>query len=148
MNSMFLIDTSVWILALRKKYVPEIKSYVEKLIEEDKVVINPIIKLELLAGTKTKKEFSRLKLRLDALSEITINQDIWEEAQEVAFDLRRRGFGIPLIDIIILTCAKSSDYTLVHRDKHFECAGKFFNIKLKSFLSNRFLAGSPKSRSV
>ena len=34
MNSLFLIDTSVWILALRKKYTPEIKSYVEKLIEE------------------------------------------------------------------------------------------------------------------
>jgi len=135
MNSMFLVDTSVWIFALRKKYVPKIKSYVERLIEEDKVVINPIIKLELLSGTKTEKEFSRLKLRLDALSEITIDQDIWEEVQRMAFDLRRRGLGIPLIDTIILTCAKSSDSTLVHRDRHFEFAGKFFNIKLKSFLS-------------
>ena len=148
MNSLFLIDTSVWILALRKKYTPEIKSYVEKLIEEDKVVINPIIKLELLAGTRTKKEFSRLKLRLDALPEITINQDIWEEAQRMAFDLRRRGLGIPLIDIMILTCAKSSDSTLVHRDRHFEFAGKFFNVKSKSFLSNRFLTRLSKPRSV
>ncbi len=135
MDRLFLVDTSVWIYALRKDYIPKIKSYIEKLLDGDKVVINSIIKLELLAGTRTKKEFSRLKLRLDALPEIEINQDVWEAAQIMAFDLRRKGVGIPLIDIIILSSGKSSNSTLVHRDKHFELAGKYLNINLKSFLS-------------
>ena len=33
------------------------------------------------------------------------------------------------------TFGKSSNSTLVHRDKHFELAGKYLNINLKSFLS-------------
>ncbi|NOR13215.1 MAG: PIN domain-containing protein, partial [Candidatus Aminicenantes bacterium] len=114
MNDRYLIDTSVWIFALRTKYVPKIKSYVERLLDEDKVVINPIIKLELLAGTKTRNEFARLKLRLDALQEIFIDQEIWEESQNIAFDLRRKGIKIPNIDIIILSCAKIHKITLVH----------------------------------
>ena len=135
MDRLFLVDTSIWIYALRKDYIPKIKSYIEKLMDEDKVVINSIIKLELLAGTRTKKEFSRLKLRLDALPEIEINQAVWEAAQIMAFDLRKKGVRIPLIDIIILSSGKSSNSTLVHKDKHFKLAGKYLNINLKSFLS-------------
>lgn len=134
MSDLYLIDTSVWIFALRTKYIPKIKSYVKRLIDEDKIVINPIVKLELLAGTKTKNEFARLKLRLDALQEISIDQEIWEESQKIAFGLRRKGIKIPTIDIIILSCAKINKITLVHRDKHFDLAGKILPIKLKSFI--------------
>jgi len=38
------------------------------------------------------------------------------------------------IDTIIIACAKSSDCTLVHMDRHFDLAGKVIKIKLKSFL--------------
>ena len=44
MNNLYLIDTSVWIFALRKKFDPKIKSYVENLLDEDRIIINPIIK--------------------------------------------------------------------------------------------------------
>lgn len=134
MNNLFLIDTSVWILALRKKFDPKIKSYVEKLLDEDRIVINPIIKIELLSGTRTQKEFSKLKMRLDALPEIAMDQKIWEETQKIAFKLRKKGLSLPLVDTIIVSCAKSSDCTLVHMDRHFDLAGKIIKIKLKSFL--------------
>lgn len=129
----YLIDTSVWIFALKKEFVPKIKLYVERMIDEDKVVINPIIKLELLAGAKTRKEFDRLKFRLDSLQEILIDQAIWEESQKMAFDLRKKGLTIPTIDILILSCAKIHKITLVHRDKHFDLAGKILPVKLKTF---------------
>jgi len=134
MNNHFLIDTSVWILALRKKFDPKIKSYVEKLLDEDRIAINPIIKVELLSGTKTKKEFSKLKMRLDALPEIAMDQEVWEETQEMTFELRKKGLSIPLVDTIILSSAKSMGFTLVHMDRHFDLAGKVIKIKLKSFL--------------
>ena len=133
MNNLFLIDTSVWILALRKKFDPKIKSYVEKLLNEDKIVINPIIKIELLSGTKTQKEFSKLKMRLDALPEIMLDQEIWEETQKVAFELKKNGLSLPLVDTIIFTSAKSLDCTLVHMDRHFDLANKVIKMKLKSF---------------
>ena len=134
MNNYYLIDTSVWVLALKKKFDPRIKSYVEKLLDEDKIVINPIIKVELLSGTKTEKEFSKLKMRLDALPEITIDQEVWEETQKVAFGLRKKGLSIPLVDTIIFSCAKTFGCTFVHTDKHFDLAGKLIKTKLRSFL--------------
>ena len=134
MNNLYLIDTSVWIFALRKKFDPKIKSYVEKWLDEDKIIINPIIKIELLSGTKTKKEFAKLKMRLDALPEIAIGQNIWEETQKVAFEMRKKGMSIPLVDTIIFSCAKSMDCTLVHMDRHFDLACKVIKIKRKSFL--------------
>lgn len=121
-------------MALRKKFDPKIKSYVENLLDEDRIIINPIIKIELLSGTKTKKEFSKLKMRLDALPEIAMDQAIWEEAQKVAFELRKKGISIPLVDTIILSSAKSMDCTLAHKDRHFDLAGKVIKTKLKSFL--------------
>jgi hypothetical protein len=129
MNSLCLVDTSVWIYALRKTFVPEIKSYVERMIDDDRIVIIPIIKLELLAGTRTKKEFSRLKSRLDALPEVAFNERLWDTAQELAFRLRRKGLAIPLIDILIIAGAKSSDAVLIHRDKHFDLASEHVAFK-------------------
>ncbi|MGD2245983.1 MAG: PIN domain-containing protein [Candidatus Aminicenantes bacterium] len=134
MSELHLIDTSVWIYALRKKYDPKIRTYVESQIEEDRIVINPIIKLELLSGTRIKAEFNRLKLRLDSLPEINIDKTIWEESQRIVYDLRRKGLGLPLVDILIIACAKTSGCRLVHKDRHFEMAGQYISLKLKSFL--------------
>jgi hypothetical protein len=99
------------------------------MIDDDRIVIIPIIKLELLAGTRTKKEFSRLKSRLDALPEVAFNERLWDAAQELAFKLRRKGLAIPLIDILIIAGAKSSDAVLIHRDKHFDLASEHVAFK-------------------
>ncbi len=129
MNNICLVDTSVWICALRKAFVPEIKSYVERMIDEGQIVTIPIIKLELLAGTKTKREFSRLKSRLDALPEVAFTEGLWDAAQELAFKLRRKGLAIPLIDILIIAGARSADAVLIHRDRHFDLAAEHIAFK-------------------
>jgi predicted nucleic acid-binding protein len=137
MNNLCLVDTSVWIYALRKAFVPEIKSYVERMIDDDRIVIVPIIKLELLSGTRTKKEFSRLKLRLDALPEVAFTERLWDTAQELAFRLRRKGLAIPLIDILIIAGAISADAVLVHQDRHFDLAAEHVAFKAEH-LSAKF----------
>jgi hypothetical protein len=72
-------------------------------------------------------------MRLDSLPEIAIDQNVWEEAQKMAFEFRKKGLILPLVDIIIISCAKSTDCVIVHRDNHFDLAGKFIKLKLKSF---------------
>lgn len=66
MSSLVLIDTSVWILALRKSPLLVVRDEVEHLLAENRVAIVPIIRLELLGGTKSLDEFNRLKTRLEA----------------------------------------------------------------------------------
>jgi predicted nucleic acid-binding protein len=134
MSDYCLIDTSVWILALRKRYDPEIKAFLTDLIENDRIVTHPLVKVELLAGAKHQNEFARLKQRLDALPEISLDEEIWEAAQKTAFKLRRKGINIPLVDTIILASAESSGCTLVHKDRHYDLAGPHFKVRLKSFL--------------
>lgn len=134
MSDHCLIDTSVWILALRKRYDPEIKAFLTDLIENDRIVTHPLVKVELLAGTKDQNEFLRLKQRLDALPEISLDEETWEAAQKTAFKLRRKGINIPLVDTIILASAESSGCTLVHKDRHYDLVGPHFKVRLKSFL--------------
>ncbi len=57
---MILIDTSVWLFALRRDFHPGIKERVEKILVNDKVAMNGMIQLELLGGAKSKKEYDRL----------------------------------------------------------------------------------------
>lgn len=42
---------------------------------------------------------------------------------------------IPLIDIIIIACAKTVGASVVHADNHFDLIGKFIDLKLESFVS-------------
>lgn len=131
MNNLCVVDTSVWIYALRKRSLPEVRSLVERLIDKDRVLINPVIKLELLAGTRTRGEFSRLKMRLDALPEIAMNEEVWETAQNMAFLLRKKGLAIPLVDTIIMASAKSASASLIHNDRHFDMAKKFVEVRIE-----------------
>ncbi len=75
---MILIDTSAWIFSLRKDYNPVIKDKIDRFLKENEVAINGMIKLELLAGTKTKSEYERLKIRLDNLVFIESTKSLWD----------------------------------------------------------------------
>ncbi|MEW6455392.1 MAG: PIN domain-containing protein [Acidobacteriota bacterium] len=135
MNNLVIVDTSAWIFALRKNYNLKIKNRIEQLLRDNEIAIIPIIKLELLAGTRTEKEFSRLKMRLDALTQVEIDEEKWQEAYKIAFQLRRKDIDIPFIDIIIISCAKIVGALIVHADKHFDLVGKYIDLKLQSYAS-------------
>ena len=55
-DRLVLVDTSAWILALRKDFHREAKNKIEALLAEDRVAIMPIIYLELLGGADTHKD--------------------------------------------------------------------------------------------
>jgi len=135
-NNLVLIDTSVWIFALSKNFLPEIKERVDVLLKENRVAIFPMIKLELLGGTKTKREFEKLKNRLDSLHEIKINDDLWQKAAEMAFSLRRKGISIPYTDILISVAALSESALLLHADEHFNLIAKNFNLSVESLIDD------------
>lgn len=132
---MVLVDTSAWIFALKKNPFLPLKNRIDLLLREDLVVSFGMIKLELLGGTKTKKEFDRLKSRLEAFYEISTDAILWGVASQLAFKLHRKGLTIPYTDILIAWAALESKAVLLHADAHFDLLAKHTELKVESFLS-------------
>jgi len=134
-NNLVLIDTSVWILVLRKSPLPVARNEVEHLLAENRVAIVPMIRLELLGGTKSLNEFNRLKNRLDALHLIPIDEASWEAAAQLSFELRQRGKVIPYTDILIGSAAILAKCLLLHADKHFDLMAEDTDLNARSLVS-------------
>ena len=132
---MVLVDTSAWIFALKKNFLLPLKEKIDFLLRDGLILTFGMIKLELLGGTKSEKEFARLKNRLDALYEIPADQSLWDEASELAFMLHRKGITVPYTDILIASAALYSKTTLLHADIHFDLIAKHTELKVESFLS-------------
>jgi predicted nucleic acid-binding protein len=134
-NNRFLVDTSAWILALRKDFLPDVRDRVEYLLKEDAIITTGMVKLELLGGTKERKEFQRLKTRLDALEVVETNTALWEKAYDLAFGLRRKGITVPYTDILIAASALTVAGTVVHADAHFDSMAPHCNLEVESFIT-------------
>lgn len=133
-SNLFLVDTSVWIFALRKQYIPSIKERVSRLLKDHVVLTSGMIKLEILGGAQSEKEFQRLKTRFDALDCVETNTSLWERAYALAFTLRRKGITVPYTDILIAACALTTGSTLVHADAHFDIMAKHSGLMVESFV--------------
>jgi len=134
-NRLVLVDTSAWILALRRAPHLFVKEKVEGLLFENRVAIVPMIYLELLGGTRSEEEFRRLKSRLQALHQIPLEEEEWTEAAQLAFELRRRGKTIPYTDILIGSAAIVHDLFLLHADRHFDLMAEEIPLKVESLVS-------------
>jgi predicted nucleic acid-binding protein len=128
------VDTSAWIFALRKEPVLQVRDRIDALLKEDAIITTVIIKLELLAGTKTEKEYKRLKSRLDALESIEADDQLWHNACEHGFKLRRRGLTVPATDILIASCALQTGAILPHADMHFDLIEKPLGLRVESYV--------------
>jgi len=119
-TELILVDTSIWIASLNREGPSAIKSRLDRLLEENLIATNQMIRLELLAGTRSQEEFNRLKGRLDSLHQLQIGEAEWNQAAELAFRQRRKGKTLPYGDIIIAATAIRNRATLLHADHHFE----------------------------
>lgn len=133
-NNLFLVDTSAWLLALRKNFLPKVKDRIDHLLKEDVVITTGIVKLEILGGTKTEREFQRLKTRLNALDAVETDVELWDRAYGLAFKLRRKGVTLPYTDILIAACALNARAIILHADAHFDLISKHIELKVESFV--------------
>lgn len=120
MSSKYLVDTSVWIEVLKKDGDPKVQEWMRAALLQEKVVITPVIKAEILSGALNEKQFARLKEELDSLVVLDKESAVWDKTAFLNFTLHRKGINIPLTDILIATWAIIYDCILVHQDKHYE----------------------------
>ncbi|AYO31010.1 PIN domain-containing protein [Biomaibacter acetigenes] len=120
MSFKYLVDTSIWIEVLKKDGDSKVQEWMKMALLEEKVVITPVIKAEILSGAINEKQFAQLKEELDSLVVLDKESTVWDKTAFLNFTLHRKGINIPLTDVLIATWTLIYDCILVHQDKHYE----------------------------
>ena len=79
-----------------------------------------LIDAEILSGTRTRKEFERLRELLAGLTRLVEPDGIWELVAEARYGLARRGFQCAVVDLIIALTATHAGHALLARDRDFK----------------------------
>ncbi|MBM4339538.1 MAG: PIN domain nuclease [Deltaproteobacteria bacterium] len=125
---MIFIDSSAWIASFKKTGDEELKDFMRQAIVSGLAVTSPIIILELLQGCRSVGERDSLRTRLESLDTLPLTKDVWEQAYELGFSLRRKGLTIPTVDLIIAALAIEHKSLLLHHDEHYEMIAPHFPI--------------------
>lgn len=143
---LYLVDTSIWILGLRRDGPAEIQHWLKDALQREMVVIAPVVMLELLTGARTEEQYRYLRDELGALPQVEAGAEAWEKASWMAFSLRRRGVTVPTMDVIIAALAISNNCVLVHLDRHYEMVADVFSELQQVPGSNLKSSKAPLSR--
>jgi len=115
---MMLVDTSIWIEALRRGRA----LHLEELVDFDEIVTCLPILQELLQGFRDERAFRIARESLTALPTIEspLRQEVFEEAANLYRSARRNGLTVrSSVDCLIAACAIRNGLTVLHRDRDF-----------------------------
>ncbi len=134
MSDNVLIDTSAWIVSFKGLADGKLKKRVIETLDSLSAATTNVIIMELLQGSRDKKEYHALKSRMEALEVLKMNANVWEIAYQAGYELRRKGITVPAVDIIIASVAKEYNCTLLHHDKHYRIISKHIGIKAEDYI--------------
>lgn len=121
-----VVDTSVWIEALRGKEIP----LLDEALQGGRVVLPPLVVAELLSGTKNKKEEQSLIRFLSYIPLHPVSRAHWKETGLLRARLSREGLAASIPDCHIAQCTLEMDGVLLTEDKIFAKMAKHFPLKL------------------
>jgi predicted nucleic acid-binding protein len=117
---MYLVDTSVWIHALRPSGHSAIRSQLKPLIVNGETAVTEWILLELMTGlTKTERPEAFLRWFIPVVR-LPFHPAWWDNAWQYAAELRQHGVSPSAADCLIATVALEHQVTLIHCDSDFE----------------------------
>lgn len=122
-----LVDTSVWLLALRRdveQSAPEVLALRHALLGADQVFTTGQVLQELMQGFAGPKDRAQLVERLSALAFLQSVKGEHLEAAEVRNACRRRGVPIGTMDALLIQLCLRNDLTLLTTDQDFHAAAK------------------------
>ena len=116
---MVLVDSSVWIEALRRQGDLHVKLALENLLDEYEAAWCGPVKLEVLGGARM-QERARLEEHFSCIPYFPMDDAQWELAKETAWRLRDRGCNPPWNDILIASLSLTARCRVYAVDKHFQ----------------------------
>ena len=117
---MYLVDTSVWVHALRPAGHAGIRSLLKPLIVSGETAVTYWILLELMTGLLASERKESLLQWFAPVVRLRFEETWWDEALVHAARLRKRGVSPAAADILIATVAIRHQATLLHCDTDFE----------------------------
>lgn len=111
---MILIDASVIIEYLRSPD-PKLLS----VLQSNGAAICGVTRAEVLAGSRSPQQRQRLTALLDSLSQIALDDAIWDDVGDHLATLRGSGITVPFPDAVLAALAIFMDLELWTRDQHF-----------------------------
>ena len=127
-----LVDTSVWSLALRRPAAHGISETSElvELIREGRVAIMGAIRQEILSGIKAAEQYRKLRDRLRAFSDETLDETDYEEAATCFNRCRARGLQGSNTDFLICAVSMRRRLAILTTDKDFAGFAKVLGFEL------------------
>jgi len=129
MNNLVLVDTSTWICFFSRRGFEDLKRTLSNLFDEDRAAISGPILVELIQGTRTSEEKETIKTLTRGIHWLSVYDDHWHKASEMAFDLRRKGITSSTIDTLIAVLAIEYHCLLLHKDSHFDLIARHSSLK-------------------
>ena len=112
-----LLDTSVWIDALRGK-THGIVAVTQGLLSDDRVLTCGPVIFEIKRGLRPPEKKKVLPL-FDALIRLSFDEIVWDAAGDLDASLRKKGITIPPMDVIIAQVCLYHKVFLFTLDEHF-----------------------------
>ena len=129
MNDLVLVDTSAWICFFSRRGFEDIKKTLSTFLDEDRAATAGPILVELIQGTRTVEEKETIKRLFRGVHWLSVSDDHWHKAAELAFVLRRKGVTSSAIDTLIAILAIDYRCLLLHKDAHFELIARNASLK-------------------
>jgi predicted nucleic acid-binding protein len=117
--ALVLIDTSVWIPALRRNGDAAIRTRVELLLKNGQAAWCDAVRLELWNGVRGEIERGKLKELEQLIPSLPITAAIWSESCKLTESARTSGLNVPAVDLIIFACAQHHGVIVEHADRHY-----------------------------
>lgn len=116
---MILVDTPVWVQALRVAGSREHRELDHLLASGDVAVVGPVI-AEVIQGARDVGQMDRLRRTMGALPYVADTKETWMAAAALSFRLRQSGQTIGVVDALIAALALEGGHSVYTRDTHFE----------------------------
>jgi predicted nucleic acid-binding protein len=116
-----IVDTSVWSLALRRQQQQNdlLANKLRDLITDGRVVLLGAVRQEILSGIKHQEQFKKLRDKLRAFPNLSLDPKDYELAADYFNMCRRNGIQGANTDFLICATASKRNYEIFTTDKDF-----------------------------
>jgi predicted nucleic acid-binding protein len=117
---MIVADSSALIEYYRRGGSPAVQEAVAAAISADALAFNGIIFVEVVGFAADERERRALLASFGAFRRLALDDEDFDLAASIGFDLRRHGRTVPATDLIIAASAIRARAELLHVDDHFD----------------------------